>query len=47
MNANISRRNVQRLLLLAAIVGIFAAAWWTGAFELFRDLDRLRALIPS
>lgn len=47
MSANMSRKNVQRLLLLAAIVGIFAAAWQTGAFELFRDLDRLRALIAS
>lgn len=37
----------KRVLLLAVIVGIFAAAWRTGAFELFRDMDRLRALISS
>lgn len=37
----------KRVLLLAAIVGILAAVWWTGAFELFRDLNRVRALLTS
>lgn len=37
----------KRVLLLAAIIGIFAAAWQTGAFEQFRDLGRLRPLIGS
>ena len=37
----------QRLLLLAALLGLGGLLWWIGAFDDFRDMDRVRTLLDA